>query len=1544
MSTYGIYDEDLFEDDQIKQAQNKYNRNISVTQDQANYASSLLQQYPDLSPSVVVGLSKLGYDLSNPKVQEIVLKDYFVKEEANNNLKQSLWDKTKETIKTPFRYAFAGMQGIWEAGLPRLVRYTEARQQGQSHEEARKNSRSELGAYLFKEGLSAELGTGILPSATDVEETDEFKNMILNGVDPEKARQYVINNVLKDNIYVQSRKRAEQNIQFVGERAEKFRQAGLDPTVTIGRFLFKPFDKIVEPGTDAYNIITGSLDLLAQFFGDPTAIATLGASKIRKTKGVFSSIDKVKGFEQAGLINGVRKSLLGPTTQQYLSSQSGIKFKKFLWDNADNPNEIISRSKESLNNFDFLNKLQKDKLANPGSFEEVGNKIITDLLDEKTLIEVTRGYVPKKINQGNSLTKAMQRTYGSRIVTSDKNDAVVQLNRFINLATDDVEKKKDFMQQAVSALDDKDSVTAVNTLLVNTLENQMKTELTKVLKPKVGTKRGDKTQQWINESTKVFASYTDEAKNVDDVMGIYAMDSSGNTLPINEFLKKQYGVTADILARPALATQLAKEVYLPDPKNIIKAAKVLDGKLGKVGQQVIANNSKQSISRFLDNYYSNVWKPLVLLRPAWTTRVILEEQLRLITSGVNTAINSPLGFVASMFTPNKSFKYPTIGLMGSFENNAAMTNALTSQLGSLRANSRKWGKTTNWEFLTKGVSPDWGKNAFRNVMQHYFDPVSKRLAKIQLIDNTQEYNKALRAFKSEVFDKKSALNKQIQDITASKSHPFNGAGLDKNITDEFVDYINATLASTTGGVVEAAENVRAINWIKTRGNQRLLDLVGSEDAKFLKKEFDNLTDVDKAKYWAGNLDPETYNRISKTLAGNQKKVIGNFINEFGDVLPSKVRGEISITNGIQKKYDAALDTLFNGLMSVPTNKLSRAPAFKSFYWESVAKNAQFAEPKVLAKIIKQADEAGIANGPKNLRKFYKEITSAKGNVDGINDIKIFDEIASADALTKTKNLLYDISTKSRIGNATRTIFPFGEAYIEIFSTWARLISQEFGRPIRRVQQVIESGRKPNPVFDETGQKGFFYKNPRNGEEVFGMPFEGLIQKWMFKDLEEGGVNVNLPVYLSSVNIAASVIPGFGPVIQIPAGFLNSMGSQLFEEEGFLETLIFGDFGPPTVKSLNDLRKAAIPTPSWLKKLGTAFIQETDQSERLFANTTIDVYKAMLYSGLANDSSPEAAQISLEQAGKYARNIMVIRGISQLIGPSGAGTPEFELTDQNGKLYLFEQLADEYRNIKTSTGGDDSEATQIFINRYGLDPIGLVTSKSVSIRKRPMTVDGANWARKNKDLEEKFNNTFFYLAPPDESEFSYSAYLDALLDGDLQPRSPDEWLRAKNKLLGSIEYENFLRKNELHNRSDKVAQNAKSNKQKEIASKYFGYGRPIPESTRKASNEEIIDELYTWLDPITYELDKSVAKYNVAKAWAIYAKERDRIKRKSVELGFKEMSWTTTKALLPYRTHLRKTADKLFLRYPEFEALYRDILEIELREEYQDIALMESMNE
>ena len=42
------------------------------------------------------------------------------------------------------------------------------------------------------------------------------------------------------------RKKAEDAIQFTGERAERFEEAGLKPTVTIGRWLFKPVDEIID--------------------------------------------------------------------------------------------------------------------------------------------------------------------------------------------------------------------------------------------------------------------------------------------------------------------------------------------------------------------------------------------------------------------------------------------------------------------------------------------------------------------------------------------------------------------------------------------------------------------------------------------------------------------------------------------------------------------------------------------------------------------------------------------------------------------------------------------------------------------------------------------------------------------------------------------------------------------------------------------------------------------------------------------------------------------------------------------------------------------------------------------------------------------------------------------------------------------------------------------------------------------------------------------------------------------------------------------------
>ncbi len=97
---------------------------------------------------------------------------------------------------------------------------------------------------------------------------------------------------------------------------------------------------------------------------------------------------------------------------------------------------------------------------------------------------------------------------------------------------------------------------------------------------------------------------------------------------------------------------------------------------------------------------------------------------------------------------------------------------------------------------------------------------------------------------------------------------------------------------------------------------------------------------------------------------------------------------------------------------------------------------------------------------------------------------------------------------------------------------------------------------------------------------------------------------------------------------------------------------------------------------------------------------------------------------------------------------------------------------------------------------------MLTSKSRSVVARPQTVFASNWARENKDLYDDFTSTAFYLTPTDiDNEFSYDAYLNALEEGTLKPRTLGQWVLAKNRLLGSIAYENFIRKHkklvELH---------------------------------------------------------------------------------------------------------------------------------------------------
>src|SRR5690606_34558532 len=154
------------------------------------------------------------------------------------------------------------------------------------------------------------------------------------------------------------------------------------------------------------------------------------------------------------------------------------------------------------------------------------------------------------------------------------------------------------------------------------------------------------------------------------------------------------------------------------------------------------------------------------------------------------------------------------------------------------------------------------------------------------------------------------------------------------------------------------------------------------------------------------------------------------------------------------QLDRAVENLFDHLMSKPTNHLSRSPVFKQLYWQRVEELVSFAPRSVGEDAIRAARQAGI--GKDTLKRMAKRVVRAsEPRLESVDDI---DRLAKAHALDGTQKLLYDLQKRSQFFDMARVVFPFGEAWKEVVTAWARILYQN-PASIRRAQQVVEGARK-----------------------------------------------------------------------------------------------------------------------------------------------------------------------------------------------------------------------------------------------------------------------------------------------------------------------------------------------------------------------------------------------------------------------------------------------------------------------------------------------------
>ena len=284
----------------------------------------------------------------------------------------------------------------------------------------------------------------------------------------------------------------------------------------------------------------------------------------------------------------------------------------------------------------------------------------------------------------------------------------------------------------------------------------------------------------------------------------------------------------------------------------------------------------------------------------------------------------------------------------------------------------------------------------------------------------------------------------------------------------------------------------------------------------------------------------------------------------------------------------------------------------------------------LNNLIKQAKKNNLD------KKYIQRLESLVSDVDDAFKIgkRRADEISKGFALEETRRLLYDLNKRSQFSDATRLMFPFAEVYKEVLGTWSRLIATNPGK-LRKAELLVNKAQ----------ENGFFTTDPVTGEEVFNFPFkEGLSNDIVD---EESGIRANLVGYTSGLNlIGQSVLPGFGPVVQLPASYLPDT-----VRFASLKKVIFPLGEPANVGPI----EAALPT--WYKKVLTLGDDADPQYRRLFANVASDILKARVLAGQAKFTTTQERR----EAVKAGENTWSDTGEHKDVE-----TPDIEPTPRNRK--------------------------------------------------------------------------------------------------------------------------------------------------------------------------------------------------------------------------------------------------------------------------------------
>jgi hypothetical protein len=1232
-----------------------------------------------------------------------------------------------------------------------------------------------------------------------------------------------------------------KRIQTQRARAAAPLIAGKAPT--IGRYTAV---QVFEPGTRRYSLLSGLVDAAVSLGGDPTSYigapvkgAIQGSKLIAGSTGTRAVVARtpagVSRDEEAlsaGLVGGLRETVLPERAADWLDSKRGRRLREYLAAETDFtrlrrnlgdkvPVEVLPRLLDAKTDADVLDVLAPELgMTIREKFGVSPTALAAADPSQVSVRTVVGAQVSRRLDTVRAYRWASKMP-GSHVNLEDTQQAVEQLERFGRNVKMPDEKTGVFTERMARATNRNERYSVVRDFL-STIQDDVLTE------------RGVPAD--------VRKRLTSINPDYDERLRVYAIDDVGQNAKVP-------GAVVDGKLQPVptphyFGEYINNAVPLPDARELRRATSGFVDMIEKVPTDLGIGLFRNGTA-LADFVNSNIFKVGALFRAAYPLRVVAEEQVRLAASGGTSLVNHPLSHVAAILAHKKGESTDLLGdpikglesLSEALSRNAALGIERT---GVVRSRGRTVLQRDNEGFaaalldeLAKGANDPVQRRVLNGLTEGDLHPNTA----VTGLDAVKDwfFDGTGRTFRTQMAD---SPGREFFGSKVSADDPLNSA-------DGYIDSLLERAKSVTAGdavLMEAMATGRIGGeplTVVTQGGARKVN------AKALRLLEEHLS----------------------TGAGPQVAPADIMLHAKG-----------TAASEIGAKYNAVVDHFFDKMMGVPTDTLSRAPAFEQAYWKRQSELIEFMQPEVQqAALAVAASNKAAAPYLKAMRKRAQVPTGRLNAVEA-------DTLAKAFAVESTKKLLYDLSSRSQWADIYRNFFPFGAAWQEVATTWARITLTENPLALRRGQQIVAGGRAAD--LDGDGQ-GFFHTDEGGQQEMFSYPFSG----WISEKLT--GVPAPMQAPVSGLNLfASSVLPGFGPVVTIPAARILPDRPDF---DGVRQVLMpFGE---------KDVSGGVLESflPAWTQKARVWLDADSPAQDRQYANTVLDVTRYLASTGKYSMDSPEEQERLLRDAKDKARSIYGLRAFAQFFAPSPP-SPQFVVNDKDGNAMLALKLSEAYRGMMDE---DPSTATQRFVETFGEGAFLATISKSEG--GGPATEATYDFVRDNPGTVSRHRDVYGYFMSPD-GKFSFAAYRQQLDSGARRPITPEQAVQIANQRLGAMVYRQA--RAQVGERASKEQRAWLGQVRDAIEERYPGYS-PMP--TTLGNTDRTITKL------IAASKDPALAGTEAGKGLTEYLRVREEALAVAQSRGLTTFKSARTAADL--RFALRSYADQLSAEFPDFGEMF-----------------------